>query len=107
MARQANDTGSKPLHVSLVALPDAAISTLAGIYDLMSGAALMGVASAETKPPFRVEIVGEIVGPLLLASGVPITVQRAVGTIEKTDIVIVPSVLLKSSGWKRAATRSW
>lgn len=101
MARQANDTGSKPLYVSLVALPDAAISTLAGIYDLMSGAAMMGVASAETKPPFRVEIVGETVGPLLLASGVPITVQRAVGTIDRTDIVIVPSVLLKKSGWEK------
>lgn len=101
MARQANDTGSNPLHVSLVALPDAAISPLAGIYDLMSGAAMMGVASAETKPPFRVEIVGETVGSLLLASGVPITVQRAVGTIDRTDIVIVPSVLLKKSGWEK------
>ena len=78
MARQANDTGSKSLHVSLVALPEAAISTLAGMYDVMSGAAMMGVASAGTKPPFRVEIVGETVGPLLLASGLPITVQSTI-----------------------------
>ena len=30
-------------HVSLVALPDAVVSTLAGIYDVMNGAALMGL----------------------------------------------------------------
>jgi transcriptional regulator GlxA family with amidase domain len=36
-----------------------------------------------------------------LASGVPINVQRAVGSIETSDIVIVPSVLLRSIGWEK------
>jgi hypothetical protein len=38
---------------------------------------LVPVAAA----PFQVEIVGEEVGPLRLASGVPVNVQRAIGTV--------------------------
>jgi transcriptional regulator GlxA family with amidase domain len=81
-----------------VALPDAAVSTLAGIFDVMNGIALMGVA---VPAPFRVEIVGEAVGLLELASGVPISVQRAIDSIETSDIVIVPSVLLRPQGWEQ------
>ena len=44
---------------------------------------------------------GEAVGPLELASGVPITVQRAIDTVETSDIVIVPSVLLPTEGWEK------
>ena len=83
--------GPLPRHVSLVALPDAVVSTLAGIYDVLNGAAMMGLASSA---PFAVEIVGEAVGPMQLASGVPFEVQRAIDGIESTDIVIVPSILL-------------
>src|SRR4029079_16493381 len=50
--------------------------------------------------PFHVEIGGERVGPLALASGVTIDVHRAIDTIDATDIVIVPSVVLGSEeGW--------
>jgi transcriptional regulator GlxA family with amidase domain len=52
-------------------------------------------------PPFHVEIVGEAVGPLPLASGVPISVGRSVDTVTTTDIVIVPSILLTTDGWQR------
>jgi transcriptional regulator GlxA family with amidase domain len=51
--------------------------------------------------PFRVEIVGVAVGPVELASGVPVTVQRSVVTLTATDIVIVPSVLLPPGGWQK------
>ncbi|WP_089726701.1 GlxA family transcriptional regulator [Modicisalibacter muralis] len=95
-----NHTGPKPMQVSLVALPDAVISTLAGIYDVVNGVTLMGLAPGAT-PPFRIEIVGEKRGALPLASGVPIDVQRAIEDIENCDIVIVPSVLLKPSGWEK------
>lgn len=81
-------------HVALVALPDAAVSTLAGIYDVMNSAALVGA-------PFHVEIVGESVGMLGLASGVPMQVQRNVDTLDATDIVIVPSVWVGESGWQK------
>jgi transcriptional regulator GlxA family with amidase domain len=41
------------------------------------------------------------VGPLDLASGVPFNVQRPVSSIDATDIVIVPSVLLPAQGWEK------
>ena len=54
MDGQANRTGSKPLRVGLVALPDAVISTLAGIYDVMNGVALMGIGEQAAPPPFEI-----------------------------------------------------
>ena len=88
----------KPRHVSLVALPDAVVSTLAGLYDVLNGVAIMGVTS---NAPFAVEVVGDVAGPMQLASGVPFEVQRSIVGIEATDIVIVPSVLLKPGGWSK------
>lgn len=95
--------GSNALHVSLVALPDAVISTLSGIFDVMNAFTVMDVRTegAGGRAPFRIEIVGETAGPLELASKVPIDVQRAIGEIETTDIVIVPSVLLRAGGWTK------
>lgn len=103
MTRKSVYPGSDPRHVSLVALPDAVVSTLSGIYDVMNAFAVMGalISRASVQAPFHVEIVGEAVGPLALASGVPINVQRAAAEIETTDIVIVPSVLLRPEGWEK------
>lgn len=99
MTDQANRHISAPLRVCLVALPDAVISTLAGIYDVMNGVSLMGIASPGAKHAFKVEIVGEQTGALRLASGVPIDVQRSIDDIAGCDILIVPSILLKPGGW--------
>jgi transcriptional regulator GlxA family with amidase domain len=97
--------GPEPLHVSLLAIPEAVVSTLSGIYDVMNAFSLLPFGGDDPRrpPPFHVEIAGERTGPLDLASGVPVTVQRAVGTIDRTDIVIVPSVLLGPQGWPRGA----
>lgn len=88
-------------HVALLALPDAVVSTLAGIYDVMNASTMMSLTGSLARAPFRVEIVGESTGPLELASGVPIAVQRSIDTIESTDIVIVPSVLLRGPAWQK------
>lgn len=101
MTKPSAHAGSSPRHVSLVALPDAVLSTLAGILDVMNGVALMGKTHAGAPAPFHIDIVGEAVGPLELASGVPMNVQRAINTIETSDIVIVPSVLLGSKRWEK------
>jgi transcriptional regulator GlxA family with amidase domain len=45
--------------------------------------------------------VGEAVGALGLASGVPVNVQRVIDTVEASDIVIVPSVVLGPDGWRK------
>jgi transcriptional regulator GlxA family with amidase domain len=103
MAREAAPHQAAQRHVSLVALPDAAVSTLSGIFDVMNAFSLPNMSSAWTNAPapFQVEIVGEAVGPLELASRVPINVQRAIADIETTDIVIVPSVVLRAEGWQK------
>jgi transcriptional regulator GlxA family with amidase domain len=88
----------RALHVSLVAVPDVVVSTLAGLYDVMNAATMMGLMN---EAPFAVEIVGQKTGPLLLASGVPIDVQRAVADVEASDIVIVPSILLRHGQWAK------
>ncbi|HEY6510662.1 MAG TPA: DJ-1/PfpI family protein, partial [Burkholderiaceae bacterium] len=98
---RASKGGKSSRHVALLALPDAVVSTLAGIYDVMNARALMGAPVVHTPAPFQVEIVGEAVGPLDLVSGVPMQVQRSIDSIEFTDVVIVPSVLLRSSGWHK------
>jgi transcriptional regulator GlxA family with amidase domain len=95
-------TASKDtLHVSLVAIPEAMASTLSGIYDALNSVHLIARFSgaALDKPPFAVEIVGEKATSLQLASGLPLPVQRAVADIRRTDIVIVPSLLVPGGDW--------
>lgn len=87
-------------HVCLVAVPDAGLATLAGIYDVMNAHTLMGLSNTPARAPFQVEIVGEAAGPLDIASGLPVPVQRSIDGIDATDIVIVPSLLVRSPGWQ-------
>jgi transcriptional regulator GlxA family with amidase domain len=87
-------------HVSIVAIPDAVISTISGIYDVMHALTLVQLPGEAGQRSFEVDIVGESAGPLMLASGLRIGVQRAVQDIERTDIVIVPSVLLRADTWQ-------
>ena len=101
--KAAAPTGPEPRHVSIVAIPEAVVSTLSGIFDVMNAFAMMPATDAVPArgSPFRVQIVGLRPGPLELASRVPITVQRDVGTLEATDIIIVPSILLGPKGWEK------
>lgn len=91
----------KSLHVSLLAIPDAAISTLTGIYDVLNSFKMLaGTDDAiPDTPPFEVEIVGAARGPVLLASGLPVEARRAVAEVTASDIVIVPSILLDGDAW--------
>lgn len=101
MPRAAPASGPATLHVSLVAIPEAVVSTLVGIFDVLGAFGMMQAMdmSPRSASPFRVEIVGQKPGPLPLASGMPVTVQRSVRDVTATDIVIVPSVLLRPEGW--------
>lgn len=102
MPRRAVSPGQKPLHVSLVAIPECVMSTLTGIYDVMNAFSILPPSEQpRLGPPFHVEIVGLKAGPLTLASNIPVTVQRAIGSIDATDIIIVPSIVLGPDGWKR------
>ncbi|MCV9937300.1 helix-turn-helix domain-containing protein [Boseaceae bacterium BT-24-1] len=92
---------TRPLHVSLVAIPDAVISTLSGIYDVLGAFRMLGRAepTLPEEPPFTVEIVAAERGSVALASGLPVEARRAVLEVAATDIIIVPSVLLGPDGW--------
>src|SRR3954463_3551904 len=89
---------STPRHISLVALADNTASTLFGIYDVLTYVERQGM-STPGGAAFHVEIVGEATGPLALASGVTIDVQRAIDTIDASDILIMPSVHFEPD-WK-------
>jgi transcriptional regulator GlxA family with amidase domain len=101
MPREATGKRLKPLHVSLVAIPDAVVSTLSGVFDVMNAFSVLPPPDIAITRPFEVQIVGIETGPLTLASLVPVTVQRSIATLEATDIVIVPSILLKPDGWQK------
>jgi len=92
-----------PRHVSVLALPEVAASTLFGVYDALNAFSVtdMFKSGSHNGVPFQVQIVGEALGSLELASRVPISVQRAIDTIDATDIVIVPSIVLRADGWKK------
>jgi transcriptional regulator GlxA family with amidase domain len=93
---------TRPLHVSLVAIPDATVSTLSGIYDVLGAFRMLGrlEPSIAKTPPFTVEIVAAERGSVLLASGLPVEAKRAVSEIAETDIIIVPSIVLGPDGWR-------
>ena len=97
-------TRSEPFHVSLVAIPEAVVSTLVGIFDVMNAFAILppsGDAPLRVPPPFRVEIVGLRPGSLDLVSNLPVIVQRSVTAVDATDIVIIPSIVLGPGGWEK------
>jgi transcriptional regulator GlxA family with amidase domain len=100
MPPRASRARAASFHVSLVAVPEAAVSTLAGIFDVMNAVRLLGLGGVGARPPFQVEIVGEAVGPMPLASGLPIEVGRSIDELDASDIVIVPSVILRAQDWR-------
>ena len=93
--------GPRRAHVSLVAVPEAAVSTLFGIYDVLNAPNVMKTSGgAFAMPaPFEIALVGESPGRMTLVSGVPIDVPRGIDAIDATEVVIVPSVVLGPDGW--------
>lgn len=93
----------KSIHVSLIAIPDAVISTLSGIYDVLNSVPRVtaGINAAPSAAMFHIDIVGEKKGSVELASGLSISTHRGINEITRTDIVIVPSVLVDGGEWQR------
>jgi len=83
------------IHVSIVTIPDAVVSSLAGPYDVFSyfnGLAPKG-------PGFHPELVGLSRDTFGTANGLPLTPQRTLDEIGQTDIVYIPSLHLTDEGW--------
>jgi transcriptional regulator GlxA family with amidase domain len=75
------DSGPR-IRVSIVAIPDTMISPVSGLFETFKSAG----------EPFEVEIVGERAGTIEGPSGLTIDAQRAAHEIDRTDVVIVPSM---------------
>jgi transcriptional regulator GlxA family with amidase domain len=85
------------LHVSLIAMPEASVSVLYGLYDLLNAFRTMqGILDSATNyPPFEVEIVGEQAGEQHLAGNTLTHVHRSIAEVPATDIIIVPALVLE------------
>jgi transcriptional regulator GlxA family with amidase domain len=85
----------REVRVGIVAVPDATVGTLSGIFDVLNGLGFVGAGDGVT---FRVEILGETADPVALASGLTLPIHGAVGE-PGYDIAIVPSLLVPATGW--------
>jgi len=61
---------------------------------------LKDVDEAIPDTPFEVEIVGEAAGQVALVSGLTTRAHKGADQVERTDIIIVPSVVLVSNQWQ-------
>ena len=93
----------EPLRVSLLVLPDATIGGVTGMFDTLSSFPLLGTFddSVPKTAPFTVELVGSSPGSSPTASGLPLSVHRSVADADKTDIAIVPPLLVAEGTWVR------
>ncbi len=91
-----------PLHVSLVATPDAQVSPLSGFYEVLNAFELLARFEPEAvpkQPPFTVEIIAPGAVPDTGASGLPLGVHRTHHEVERTDIVILPLMMVDGAEW--------
>jgi transcriptional regulator GlxA family with amidase domain len=88
-----------PVRVGIVAVPEAGLGTLSGIFDVLSSVALLaGREGVPEHSPFEVEILGETADPVRLASGVTLPLHGSVDG-RASAVVIVPSLLVRDGGW--------
>lgn len=95
--------GRPPLHVSLAAVPGSLSSPITGLFELLT-AFPMVAEFCEDVPgasPFQVEIVGPARTTITAPSGLPITIQRSIKEIERTDIVIVSTMAVDEGAQNR------
>jgi transcriptional regulator GlxA family with amidase domain len=90
----------EPLHVSLVATPDAQVSPLSGLYETLNAFGLLANFEPDVPTrPFAVEIVAPDARPATGASGLPLGAHRSCAEIERTDIAIVPLMMVNGPDW--------
>lgn len=90
-----------PYRVSLLAIPEAMAFTLHGLHDVLNSFGPLSTHdyALPREPPFRVEIVALARGAAPTASGQPVQAHAAVGEVGRTDLVIIPSVLVEGGEW--------
>lgn len=93
-------TANTSTHVSLIAIPEASASVMFGMYDLLNAFPQMQgiIPGLPQVTPFKVEVVGEAAGQLTVAGGTPIQAHRSFRDVHRTDIIIVPALVMMR--WK-------
>lgn len=93
--------GKKRIHVSLVVVPDITVSTLSGLYDVLNCFELLGTFdnAVPEQNPFQAEIVAPARAETRTASGLPLAAHRTIGELDRTDIVIIPSMMVDGGEW--------
>lgn len=91
---------TKPLHVTLVATPDAQVSPLSGIYETLRAFRLLSRLEPDLPAePFAVEIVAPGSPAIRGASGFPLVAHRPYSEVESTDVAIVPLMMVDGPDW--------
>ena len=101
--RDTRTTDPAPLRVSLLVLEDAMVGSLTGMLDALSCFPLLGTLdeAVPTVSRFAVEFVASSRGSVRTASGVALPVHRSVADPGRTDIAIVPSLLVADGNWRQ------
>jgi transcriptional regulator GlxA family with amidase domain len=96
-------TAREPLRVSLLVLPDATIGSVTGMFDSLTAFPLLSSLDDAVPPtaPFEVELVAATRDPQPTASGITLPVHRSIDDPGRTDIAIVPSLLVQDGTWVR------
>src|SRR5262245_32306420 len=91
-----------PYRVSLVAIPEAMTFTLNGLFEVFGSFGLLSAQdpSLPRSAPFTVEIVAAQRGMSPTASGLPVLAHAGIDEVARTDLVIVPSVMVDGGEWR-------
>ena len=94
-------TQQGPYRVSLLAIPEAMTFTLNCLHDVLSSFAMLSTHdyALPREPPFHVEMVALTRGLVPTASGMPVQAHASIGEVGRTDLVIIPSVMVAGGEW--------
>lgn len=91
---------SLPIHVTLVATPDAQVSPLSGLYETLTAFRLLRSFEPDApRSPFAVDIVAPRPNLQRGASGLPLGAHRTCQDVERTDVAIVPLMMVDGPDW--------
>jgi transcriptional regulator GlxA family with amidase domain len=101
--RHTRTIGSSGTHISIVATPEAMVSPVSGLFEILTSVGSLVAPEDGVKlgrEPFDVDIVGETAGPIESAAGLSVIAHRSIAEVAKTDVVIVsPMAFATDSIW--------
>jgi transcriptional regulator GlxA family with amidase domain len=90
-----------PYRVSLMVVPEAMTFTLSGLYEVLNSFGMLATHdhALPREPPFRAEMVALARGFCPTATGLPVQAHASIAEIGRTDLVIIPSVMVQGGEW--------